>query len=44
MTIMETDGRAAVVLPDKVLFEAGSAGEGIRKRLLKQFNFHTLMP
>jgi type I restriction enzyme M protein len=26
-----------------VLFEAGSAGEGIRKRLLEQFDFHTLM-
>lgn len=43
MTIMETNGRAAVVLPDNVLFEAGSAGEGIRKRLLRQFDFHTLM-
>ena len=43
MTVMESDGRAAVVLPDNVLFEAGSAGEGIRKRLLEQFDFHTLM-
>jgi type I restriction enzyme M protein len=43
MTIMERNGRAAVVLPDNVLFEAGSAGEGIRKRLLEQFDFHTLM-
>jgi type I restriction enzyme M protein len=43
MTIMESNGRAAVVLPDNVLFEAGSAGEGIRKRLLTQFDFHTLM-
>ncbi len=42
-TIMESDGRAAVVLPDNVLFEAGSAGEGVRKRLLEQFDFHTLM-
>src|SRR5690606_19761901 len=32
-----------VVLPDNVLFEAGRAGEGIRKRLLEQFNFHTLL-
>lgn len=39
MTIMETNGRAAVVLPDNVLFEAGSAGEGIRKRLLKRSIF-----
>ena len=43
MTIMESAGRAAVVLPDNVLFEAGSAGEGIRKRLLTQFDFHTLL-
>jgi type I restriction enzyme M protein len=26
-----------------VLFEAGRAGEGIRKRLLEQFKFHTLL-
>lgn len=43
MTVMETDGRAGVVLPDNVLFEAGSAGEGIRRRLLEQFDFHTLL-
>jgi type I restriction enzyme M protein len=43
MTIMETNGRAGVVLPDNVLFEAGRAGEGIRKRLLEGFNFHTLL-
>jgi hypothetical protein len=40
---METGGRAGVVLPDNVLFEAGSAGEGIRERLLKNFDFHTMM-
>ena len=33
----------AHVLPDNVLFEAGSAGEGIRRRLLEQFDFHTLL-
>jgi type I restriction enzyme M protein len=43
MTVMETNGRAGVVLPDNVLFEAGNAGEGIRKRLLDQFDFHTLL-
>ena len=43
MTILSTNGRAGVVLPDNVLFEAGKAGEGIRKRLLEQFNFHTLL-
>ncbi len=43
MTVMDTNGRAGVVLPDNVLFEAGKAGEGIRKRLLEGFNFHTLL-
>jgi type I restriction enzyme M protein len=43
MTIMADNGRAGVVLPDNVLFEAGTAGEGIRERLLKQFDFHTLL-
>lgn len=43
MTIMEVNGRAGVVLPDNVLFEAGRAGEGIRKRLLEGFSFHTLL-
>jgi type I restriction enzyme M protein len=42
MTIMKPGGTAAVVLPDNVLFETG-AGEAIRKRLLKDFNFHTLL-
>lgn len=39
MTILETNGRAGVVLPDNVLFEAGRAGEGIRKRLLRASTF-----
>ena len=43
MTILETHGRAGVVLPDNVLFEAGRAGEGIRKRLLEGFDVHTLL-
>ena len=43
MTILNDFGRAGVVLPDNVLFEAGKAGEGIRKRLLEQINFHTLL-
>ncbi|MBK7360833.1 MAG: SAM-dependent DNA methyltransferase [Micavibrio sp.] len=43
MTILNQNGRAGVVLPDNVLFEAGRAGEGIRKRLLEQFDFHTLL-
>ncbi len=41
-TIMAINGRAAVVLPDNVLFEGG-AGETIRRRLLKEFDVHTLL-
>ncbi len=43
MTIMESNGRAGVVMPDNVLFETGRAGEGLRRRLLESFNFHTLL-
>lgn len=41
-TILDVNGRAAVVLPDNVLFEGG-AGETIRQRLLKEFDLHTLL-
>ena len=41
-TILKTEGRAAVVLPDNVLFERG-AGETIRRQLLKLFDVHTLL-
>ena len=42
MTIMSVPGRAAVVLPDNVLFEGG-AGETLRRRLLADFDLHTLL-
>jgi type I restriction enzyme M protein len=42
MTILDINGRAAVVLPDNVLFEGG-AGETLRKRLLHDFDLHTLL-
>jgi type I restriction enzyme M protein len=42
MSILATDGRAAVVLPDNVLFEGGT-GEKVRRRLLRAFDFHTLL-
>ncbi|MEW2622716.1 class I SAM-dependent DNA methyltransferase [Streptomyces sp. NPDC048106] len=42
MSLLEMDGRAAVVLPDNVLFEGG-AGEKIRRRLLQEFNLHTIL-
>jgi len=41
-TILKMHGRAAVVLPDNVLFEGG-AGETIRRELLKQADVHTLL-
>ena len=41
-SLLAIDGRAAVVVPDNVLFEGG-AGETIRRRLLKQFDVHTLL-
>lgn len=42
MSVLGPQGTAAVVLPDNVLFESG-AGETLRRRLLKEFNFHTLL-
>ena len=42
MTVLGPSGRADVVLPDNVLFEGG-AGETIRRRLLRNFDFHTLL-
>ncbi|MBN2015620.1 SAM-dependent DNA methyltransferase [Candidatus Dojkabacteria bacterium] len=41
-TILKIGGRAAVVLPDNVLFESGR-GETVRKKLLHQFNLHTIL-
>ena len=42
MLMLKDGGRAAVVLPDNVLFE-GNAGETIRKKLLSDFNLHTIL-
>jgi type I restriction enzyme M protein len=40
--MLKVDGKAAVVLPDNVLFEGG-AGETIRKQLLTRFHLHTIL-
>ena len=40
-TILEMHGKAAVVVPDNVLFEGG-AGETIRRKLLHECDVHTL--
>ncbi|MGD9525169.1 MAG: class I SAM-dependent DNA methyltransferase [Pseudonocardia sp.] len=42
MTILDINGRAAVVLPDNVLFEGG-AGETLRRKLLADFDLHTML-
>ena len=41
-SILEQNGRAAVVVPDNVLFEGG-AGETVRRRLLNECDVHTLL-
>jgi type I restriction enzyme M protein len=41
-TILKIGGRAAVVVPDNVLFEGG-AGENVRRALLNDCNVHTLL-
>lgn len=41
-TILKSTGKAAVVLPDNVLFEGG-AGEIIRKKLLETTDLHTIL-
>ena len=41
-TLLKQNGRAAVVVPDNVLFEGG-AGEQIRKKLLDECDVHTLL-
>ena len=42
MSVLAPHGRAAVVLPDNVLFEGG-AGEKLRRKLLREFDFHTML-
>src|SRR6056297_1696969 len=41
-TMLKTTGRAAVVVPDNVLFEGG-AGETIRRKLLATTDLHTIL-
>lgn len=41
-TLMKATGRAAVVLPDNVLFEGG-AGEIVRRKLLETTDLHTIL-
>ncbi len=41
-TMLKTTGRAAVVVPDNVLFEGG-AGETVRKKLLETTELHSIL-
>jgi type I restriction enzyme M protein len=41
-TLLKINGKAAIVVPDNVLFEGG-AGETIRKKLLHECDVHTLL-
>lgn len=41
-TLLKSTGKAAVVVPDNVLFEGG-AGETIRKKLLETCDLHTIL-
>lgn len=41
-TMLKTTGKAAVVLPDNVLFEGG-AGETVRKKLMETTDLHTIL-
>jgi type I restriction enzyme M protein len=41
-TILKTTGKAAIVVPDNVLFEGG-AGEQVRQKLLSNTDFHTIL-
>lgn len=41
-SMLKTTGKAAVVVPDNVLFEGG-AGETIRRKLLESTNLHTIL-
>lgn len=42
VSMLKADGKAAVVVPDNVLFEGG-AGETVRKNLLQKTDLHTIL-
>src|SRR5665648_299228 len=41
-TLLKSDGKAAVIVPDNVLFEGG-AGETVRKKMLEITDLHTIL-
>jgi len=42
VSMLKTSGKAAVVLPDNVLFEGG-VGETVRKKLMEKVDLHTIL-
>ena len=42
-SILKKDGKAAVVLPDNVLFEMNGGGDTVRQKLLELSNVHTIL-
>lgn len=42
MSIVRTDGRVGIVLPDNVLTDGGATAK-VREKLLKEFNLHTIL-
>jgi len=41
-TLLKMNGKAAIVMPDNVLFEGG-AGETVRRKILHDYDVHTLL-
>jgi type I restriction enzyme M protein len=41
-TLLKINGRATIIVPDNLLFEGG-AGETVRRKLLAEFDVHTLL-
>lgn len=41
-TLLKINGKAAIVVPDNVLFEGG-AGETVRRKLLQECDVHTIL-
>jgi type I restriction enzyme M protein len=41
-SLLKINGRAAIVVPDNVLFEGG-AGETVRRKLMKECDLHTIL-
>ncbi|WP_030887541.1 HsdM family class I SAM-dependent methyltransferase [Streptomyces sp. NRRL S-1868] len=42
-SLLDRDGRAAVIVPDNVLYESGNAATTIRRELLLRYDLHTML-